>query len=526
MNTSESKQHWTRHPLVALAVLLAGGAFFYAKSGLFREPARPGEQVAAGQAGSGGHDHGSHGGSAAGATVTGAESHDIFISPERQQLVGVRSVPVITKSLTKEIRAVGKVASDETRVTHIHTKVTGYIEETFVNFVGQSVHHGQPVFTIYSPDLVATQQDYLLALKSRTVLKDSAFPWVSQGSDNLLAAARERLRLWDVTEDEISTIEKTGKFIRALTVYSPATGIVTQRAAYHHGTYVTPEMELYTIVDLSSVWVLGDIYETDLPYMSVGQQALVEFPNGSRPSRAGKVVFLSPFIDPKTHTGQIRMNFTNQDLALKPDTFVNVNVQIRLPARPVVPEDAVLDTGTEQYVFVDKGNGYFEPRAVKRGGEAGGYFVIENGLRPGERVVTGANFLIDSESRLKGALANMRKPESQVSGAKGQASASAQALKIEIVEPMEAKVGSNNVHLVVRNASGNPVDGAEVEMKLFMPQMGSMAPMTSRATLKSAGGGMYLGAIDFPMAWTWQTTFTVRKRGEVLGVVQTNLMAR
>ena len=206
--------------------------------------------------------------------------------------------------------------------------------------------------------------------------------------------------------------------------------------------------------------------------------------------------------------------------------LVNVNVQIRLPARPVVPEDAVLDTGTEQYVFVDKGNGYFEPRAVKRGGEAGGYFVIENGLRPGERVVTGANFLIDSESRLKGALANMGKPESQVSGAKGQASASAQALKIEIVEPMEAKVGSNNVHLVVRDASGNSVDGSEGQMKLFMPQMGSMAPMTSRATLKSAGGGMYMGAIDFPMAWTWQTTITVRKGGEVLGVVQTNLMAR
>jgi len=303
MNTSERKQHWTRHPLVALAVLLAGGVFFYAKSGLFHAPARPGEQVAAGQAGNGAHDHGSHGGSAAGATVSEAESRDIFISPERQQLVGVRSVPVVTKSLTKEIRAVGKVASDETRVTHIHTKVTGYIEETFVNFVGQSVHHGQPVFTIYSPDLVATQQDYLLALKSRTVLKDSAFPWVSEGSGNLLAAARERLRLWDVTEDEISTMATTGKFLRALAVYSPATGIVTPRAAYHHGTYVTPEMELYTIVDLSSVWVLGDIYEADLPYVRVGQQALVEFPNGSR---AGKVVFLSPFIDPKTRKGQTR----------------------------------------------------------------------------------------------------------------------------------------------------------------------------------------------------------------------------
>src|SRR5690348_12876009 len=496
METEGRKQNWTRHPLVALAIVLAVGAAGYLKSGLFRKATPRAERAAAG------HVHGS---AATPAAAAANETRDIFIAPERQQLIGVRSVPVVTKSLMKPIRTVGKVTSDETRVTHIHTKVTGFIEETFVNFIGQAVKHGQPVYTIYSPDLVATENEYLLALKSRGVLKDSSFPWVAQGSGNLVDAARERLRLWDVSEDEIRALDQQGTVKRALTVFAPMNGIVTARAAYHHGTYVTPEMELYTLVDLSSVWVLGDIYETDLPYVRVGQQAQVEFPYGPRARRSGRVDFIAPFVDPKTRTAQARMNFANPDLALKPDMFVNVNLEIRLPERPVVPEDALVDTGNEQYVFLDKGNGYFEPRLVKAGAQADGYYAIESGLRAGERVVTGANFLIDSESRLKGALANMGKPEKQGSSVRAQAP----AVAVEIIEPKQAKAGANQLHLMVRDASGNPVDGAEVEVRLLMPQMGTMPAMTARATLQPVGGGMYAGKIDIPLAWTWQTTVTV-----------------
>lgn len=510
MGTEEHKRHWTRHPLMALAIVLAVGAAGYWKSGLFRPVGPRAEHATAG------HLHGDS------AATPANETRDIFIAPERQQLIGVRSVPVVARSLAKQIRTVGKVAADETRVAHIHTKVTGFIEETFVNFIGQAVRHGQPVFTIYSPDLVATENEYLLALKSRSVLKDSSFPWVAQGSDNLVEAARERLRLWDVTDDEIGDLEKQGKVKRALTVYAPTGGIVTARAAYHHGTYVTPEMELYTLVDLSSVWVLADIYETDLPYVRVGQQAQVEFPYGAQPRRAGRVDYIFPFVDPKTRTAQARLNFANPDLVMKPDMFVNVNLEVGLPGRLAVPEDALLDTGTEQYVFVDKGDGYFEPHLVKASAQAEGYYAIESGLRAGQRVVTGANFLLDSESRLKGALANMGRPKEHVSGARGQAA----GLAVDIVEPKEAKVGANNIHLMVRDASGNPLDGAEVEVRLSMPQMGTMPPMTSRAALHPMGGGMYAGTVDIPMAWTWQTTVTVRRGGQTLGVVETNLTAR
>ncbi len=523
MNTSSAlKPHWSRHPLIALAIVLALAAALYWKSGLFGQTAAPVDHAAMGH----GHNHAASSGTAPESASAGGapqnDTRDIFISPERQQLIGVRSVPVISKSLVKQIRAVGKVALDETRVTHIHTKVTGYIEETFVNFVGQQVKHGQPVFTIYSPDLVATEKEYLLALKSRSVLRDSAFPWVSEGSDNLLEAARERLRLWDVTDDEIRSLDREGKVKRALTVFAPMGGIVTARSAYHHGTYVTPEMELYTLVDLSSVWVLGDIYEADLPYVHAGQQVTIEFPYGGYARRAGRIEYLYPFVDPKTRTAQVRMNFANPDLALKPDMFVNLSLQVRLPERPTIPEDALLDTGTEQYVFLDKGNGYLEPRLVKAGTLAEGYYAVESGLRAGDRVATGANFLIDSESRLKGALANMGKPKVQAPAAGAQTA----GLKVDILEPAEAKVGTNSIRLRVRDASGNPVDGADVDVSLFMPQMGTMAPMTSRAQLRPAGNGEYAGSLEFPMAWTWQTTVTVRRGGQVLGTVQSSLTAR
>ncbi len=457
----------------------------------------------------------------ASATPSGSS---IFIAPQRQQLIGVNSVPAAIKPLVKEIRTVGKVTHDETKLTHIHTKVTGYIEEVFVDFVGKAVKKGDPLFTIYSPDLVATQEEYLLALKSRNVLKASAFPWVSSGSDNLLEATRRRLSLWDIADEEIQSLEQAGKVKRALTIYSPVTGIVIDRTAYHHGRYVNPEMDLYTIVDLSTVWVLAEIYEYELPFVEVGQTAEIEFPYVSKAQPlGGQVTYIYPHLNPKTRTAQVRLEFPNPALALRPDMFFNVKLQVNLGRQLVVPDDAVLDTGTEQYVFVDKGEGYFEPRRVQLGAAAGGYFAIQSGLKAGERVVTAANFILDSESRLKGAFANMGKP---VLPAEGKAPGAGRTLSVEIQEPRQAKVGKNTLRLAVKDASGKPVEDAEVEVTLLMPQMGGMPPMSSKAMLKHKGQGEYAGTIDVPMAWTWQTTVTVRKAGKALGSLQTNLTAR
>jgi len=448
----------------------------------------------------------------------------ISITPERQQLIGVKSVPATVRPMAKEIRTVGKVAFDETKITHIHTKVAGFIEEVFVDFVGKSVKRGDPLFTLYSPDLVATQEEYLLALRSKEMLKDSSFPWVSGGSTNLLEAARRRLLLWDITEKEITELERDGKAKRALTIYSPVSGVVTERAAYHHGRQVTPEMDLYTIVDLSTVWVLGETYESDLPHIRLGQSVRVRLPYaGGTKERAGKIIFISPMLNAATRTAETRVQFANPDLTLLPDMFVDFEVRVPLGSQVAVPEDAVLDTGAEQYVFVDQGQGYFEPRAVKLGPEAGGYYSIESGLTAGESVVTAANFLLDSESRLKGAFAGMGTPSPAHAAHQG---AAPQNLNVEIKEPRRAKVGMNAIALVARDASGNPIEGAEVEVTLHMPRMGSMAPMTSKATLRHIGKGEYQGQVEIPMAWTWETTITASKDGRPLGTARTSITAR
>lgn len=332
----------------------------------------------------------------------------VQISPQKQQLIGVQYGEVLYQPLSKTIRTVGRVAYDETKVAHIHTKVTGYIEEVFVDYVGKVVKKGDPLFTIYSPDLVATQEEYLLALRGQEYLGNSPFDNVSRGSKSLLEATRKRLLLWDITGEEIETLEKEGKAKRALTIYSPVSGIVTERAAYHHGRYVNPEMDLYMIVDLSTVWIIGEVYEYELPFVKVGQTAEIEFPYSSdKKSLRGMITFIYPYLDPKTRTAQIRMEFPNPDFALKPDMFVNVKLKINLGEQLVVPEEAVLDSGTEQIVFVAHEGGYFEPRKVQLGAKVDNRYIILSGLKPREKIVTSGNFLVDSESRLKSAMSAM-----------------------------------------------------------------------------------------------------------------------
>jgi hypothetical protein len=282
-------------------------------------------------------------------------------------------------------------------------------------------------------------------------------------------------------------------------------------------------MDLYTIVDLSSVWILGQVYEYELPFMQLGQQVQVEFPYGAGTrERTGTVVFISPTLDPKTRTAELRVEFPNSDMTLKPDMYVNFKARVSFGSPLVVPTDAVLDTGSEQYVFVDKGQGYFEPRTVKLGAEAAGMYAIESGLKGGERVVTAANFILDSESRLKGVIGNMGTPSAPLAGA----AATAPNLQVEIVEPKTAKVGRNSVRLIAKDAQGNPIPDAQVDISVFMPQMGAMAPMRSSAQLKPMGQGQYAGEIEIPMAWTWETTVTAKKGGTTIGSAKTTITAR
>ncbi len=454
---------------------------------------------------------------------TQASNNTIYVDPQRQQLIGVQFAKAISKPLSKELRVVGKVSFDETKITHIHTKVTGYLENVFVDYVGKPVKKGDPLFTIYSPDLVATEQEYLLALRSNKELSKSSFEEVSFGSSSLLEATRKRLKLWDVSDKEIEELEKEGKAKRELTFYSPVDGVVTERAAYGHGKFVNPEMDLYSIVDLSRVWIIGEVYEYEMPFVKLGQTVEIEMPYSDKKSlRTGKITYIYPSLDAKTRTAKIRIESTNPNFSFKPDMFVNMKIKINLGTHLVVPEDSVMDTGEQQYVFIDKGNGYFEPRPVKAGTSSDGYYVIESGLEEGEQVVTAANFILDSESRLKGAFANMGKPNKEMQ----KANASTSSLKVEVIEPKVGKVGKNTIRLLVKDASGTAIRDGAVEVTLFMPQMGSMAPMTSSAKLKDMGNGEYDGEVDIPMAWTWQTTITVKKAGQAIGSTQTNITAR
>jgi len=298
---------------------------------------------------------------------------------------------------------------------------------------------------------------------------------------------------------------------------------VTERMAYHHGRTVTPDMDLYTIVDVSRVWVQASVYEYEAPFVSVGQAAEITLPyEAEQKLLRGRVSFIAPFVDPKTRTIQVRLEFPNPKLDLRPEAFVNVVLRRDLGKRLVVPNDAVLDTGARQYVFVDEGDGYLEPREIKVGPEVAAGRVIAGGLDEGERVVTAGNFILDSESRLKGALDAMGRPVP----AEAQ-SGSASTITAEVTtDPTPAKVGRNRIRAVIKDASGQSVRGAEVSIRLFMPQMAGMAQVDVRGLLKPTGGGTYEGQVEIPIAWSFETTFTVRKGGQIVGTAQTTITSR
>jgi RND family efflux transporter MFP subunit len=448
---------------------------------------------------------------------------NVFISPERQQMLGVRSVRAEYKTLNLQIRTVGKITYDETRITHLHTKFNGWIEHVYADFVGEPVKKGEPLFTIYSPELVSTQEEYLLALRSKEKLGNSSYDWISKGSNTLADSARERLKLWGITDAEIDQVEKTGKAQRTLTIYSPTNGVVTQRAAYHHGTYITPEMDLYTIVDISTVWLIADVYEKDLPFIKIGQEVSIEFPYGNAKTIHSRIGFFYPYLDPATRTGQIRIQLKNPDNQLKLDQFVNVFIKTEQQEHLVVPTDSVLNTGDQKYVFVDLGNGYFDPRAVRTGTQTPEGIAIEEGLKQNERVVTSANFLVDSEARLRGVLENMGKPTQPSTNSNMQPSSN---LKIQILKPKTPKTGENEFKVSVKATNDSPISNAEVEITLSMPQMGSMPAMSNQGMLLDRGNGIYQGTIRVAGPWTWETTINVSKDGKVIGSMRTTLTAR
>jgi RND family efflux transporter MFP subunit len=334
-------------------------------------------------------------------------SGTVKISAVKQQLIGVRTETVKREPLTRTIRAVAQVQVDETKIARIHVKIAGWVEKAQVDFIGKLVRKGQPLFSLYSPDLVATQQEYLIARRAEKDLGSSPFTEVSRGSETLLQAARERLRLWDMSDEQIQKLDETGQVSRTTTMYSPIDGFVLKREVFER-TYITPETELYEIADFSTVWVNAEIYEYEVPYVRIGQTARMSLSYFPGKTYTGKVVYINPTVDPVTRTVKVRLEFSNADFQLKPDMFADVELQVSYGTQTVVPQESVLDSGSEQIVFVALGDGYFEPRKVELGSRLGDRLVILSGLKAGETIVASGNFLIDSESRLKTTMGGMK----------------------------------------------------------------------------------------------------------------------
>ncbi len=334
----------------------------------------------------------------------------VYIRPERQQLIGVQLGEVQEKSLSGTVRAVGRLALDETRVARVQTRIEGWIDQVFVDFTGKSVRKGQPLFSVYSPELVATQQELIISRKSLDKLKTSTFPDARTGAETLYRSTRERLRLWDLSDAQIREIERRGTPSRSVTLYAPQDGFVLTRNAYP-GQRITPDTELYVIADLSRLWVLADVYEYELPLIQVGQKAdltLTAFPG--RVFHA-KVSFIYPQVEASTRTLKVRLDLPNPDHLLKPDLYAQASFAIDHGRELVVSQESVLDSGTEQTVFVARGNGYFEPRTVSLGRRVAGDVVVLKGLSAGEKVVTSAVFFVDSESKLRPAFRAMTSGE-------------------------------------------------------------------------------------------------------------------
>lgn len=325
------------------------------------------------------------------------------INSEKQQMVGITYGTVEYIDAGRTFRANARVAADETRVTHVHSRTEGWAEQVFVDYTGQSVRKGQKLFTMYSPELLASQQEYLIALRGRDLLKGSSLPSAVQNSASLVQAARKRLELWDMSEDEVDRIAQTGKPDAIVTMYAPHSGIVLTRNVFPKQK-ITPEMDLYTLVDLTSVWIVADVFESDAALVRPGMPVVVSVPAYSQKQILGRVSFVLPQVDPQTRTLKVRIEAPNPGLALKPDMFVDAEFRVRSGRTLTAPASAVLNTGERKTAFVDRGNGNIEPRQVATGERFGDRVEILSGLKAGDRVVASANFLVDSESQLKGAM--------------------------------------------------------------------------------------------------------------------------
>jgi Cu(I)/Ag(I) efflux system membrane fusion protein/cobalt-zinc-cadmium efflux system membrane fusion protein len=448
----------------------------------------------------------------------------VQISAQRLQSIGVKVGTVERKLVEDEIRTTGNVAVDETRLAYVQVRYSGYIEKVFVDATYQYVRKGQPLFTIYSPDIVATEREYLVAKKNQEQVAQSTVPGVASSAASLLDAASERLKQWGVSQKEISRLESTGQVQQELEFDSPVSGYITERNALP-SVSVQPEMRLFTVAELSSVWVQAQVFQNDLGRIKVGDPATLTVSTFPGRTFRGRVDFIYPQLDTDTRTAKVRIFSSNAGLQLKPGMFVNVALKVPMGSQLVIPASGVLQSGSRQIAFVERSDGYLEPREVELGSRVGDEFVVTKGLKAGEQIVTSANFLIDSESQLQASLGSFVPPPP---GAGAASAVNAPQVSVELTsQPSPPNKGSNVFRIKLTDANGSQITGAEVSVTFSMaamPAMG-MAAVNTPVALSEKGNGVYEGTGVLESGGTWQTTILAKKNKQVIASKQLSVTA-
>jgi RND family efflux transporter MFP subunit len=448
----------------------------------------------------------------------------IQLSPQRMQEIGVATALVEMKDVSDELQVPGSVAMDERSVSYVQTRFPGWIRNVFANATYQYVKKGQRLFTIYSPDLVSTEQEYLLARQNQKTVSEHMHGTPADEGNWLLQAAAERLRRYNIPETEIAQLEKSGAASHEIAVDSPASGYIIERNALPNA-YVQPETKLYTIADLSTVWVYANVFQTAVGRLKRGDRAQVSvdaYPDRKFNARIEQIL---PDVDTATRTVRVRLVLSNPGLMLKPGMYVNVNIAAPLGRQLVIPASGVLQTGARQIAFIDHGQGALEPREIETGPKLNDSVVVLKGLQSGDRIVSSANFLVDSEAQLQGSMGGFAptKPE-------GPAPTPTYADRVQIdfrTSPSPPQKGQNSVIVRLTGADGKPVAGAQITATFFMPAMPAMgmAAMHTTATLIDRGDGSYEASLKLDSGGTWQVTITAKRDGQVIGTKQMSVSA-
>ena len=446
----------------------------------------------------------------------------VVLDGRRQQLIGVRTTHARRATIAPEIRAVGAVRYDETRQVEINLKVDGWIRDLYADYTGKAIRRGEPLFTLYSPELLATQTEYVLALQAHEQALDSQVPAAAEYSERLVSAAQQRLALWDVPESEIAALRRLGRARDTLTFRSPVSGFIIEKAAVQ-GMRVMPGQMLFRVADLSKVWVEAEVFEDDVPFVRTGARGRVTVDALPGETFEGPVTYIYPYLTEQTRTVRVRLAIPNRDGRLKPNMYATVELEGRNGEGIVIPVDALVDTGDRQIVFLADGDGYFTPRDVKAGRRIDGVVEIVSGLADGDAIASAATFFIDSESQLRSAAAAYAPASATDAPAPG-----GESLDVTFRTASEPRAGANTFEVTVRGPDGMPMADAAVTVGWFMPAMPSMnmPAMRGEAPLSHAGQGVYRGAGEIAMAGRWDVTVTVARAGQALGRKAFTLTAR